>query len=110
MPYYLHILNQLIGRALPKRPPDKPTLQGVHIISGSVEERSLQKSTIKIVIVGQLFLVLYCQLFSLKLNVRIVALKFGAMYWPLFEISNTNISWLEPHLLQKITVDSLPLS
>ena len=66
MPYYLHIPNQLIGRALHERPPDKPTLQGVHIISGSVEGRSLQKSTIKIVIVGQLFLVLYCLLFSLK--------------------------------------------
>ena len=41
-----YVPNQLIGRA-----PDKPTLQGVHIISGSVEERSLknQKSTIKIV-------------------------------------------------------------
>ena len=63
MPYYLHIPNQLIGQ---RRPPDKPTLQGVHIISGSVEERSLQKSTVKIVIVGQLFLVLYCLLFSLK--------------------------------------------
>ena len=48
MPYYLHIPNQLIGRALHERPPDKPTLQGVHIISGSVEGRSLQKSTIKI--------------------------------------------------------------
>ena len=103
MPYYLHIPNQLIGRALPKRPPDKPTLQGVHIISGSVEERSLQKSTIKIVIVGQFFFSFILPTFFTETYVRIVALK-------LFEISKTNISWLEPHLLQKITVDSLPLS
>ena len=69
MPYTCHITYiylisaQWIGRVLPERPPDKPTLQGVHIISGSVEERSLQKSTIKIVIVGQLFKVLYCLFF-----------------------------------------------
>ena len=60
MPYYLHIPNQLIGRALPERPPDKQTLQGVHIISRSVEERSLQKATIKTFIVGQLFSMCKC--------------------------------------------------
>jgi hypothetical protein len=85
-------------------------LQGVHIISGSVEERSLQKSTIKNFIVGQLFFSFILPTFFTETYVRILALKFGAIYWPLFEISNTNISWLEPHLLQKITVDILPPS